>query len=941
MPPTDSGYATVPPEGCASEGREPGGDDSGTVVSAETRAIGPEAQRPISEVCNDIYNQIQKHVDKDNQASVLDVLPTLIKAFAVRLANRDPTPTGRQLMHFVYSRNIEIASHLRQLFQPESEANDPSRLRNVDGMSVAEKMRLWSSKPDGDDPSPIPKDAFQGVEDLDMDTDTDGIASPPEVSAYSRAILESEEYQWLIQHLLKESSFHWGPGPRIMVDEIRHSIMNGLPSGRISKRLDPPVHRVEFRISWPPLRRRILRERNKRRLGSSGDWDTISSTVVVVGSSDGSALVTTVREYMDRTWGSHAELLGKFIAAVGNPNLIGTASQAVVPDTVSVFVRGVSHTIAEQGQQLAWLVAALCDSEGKGITYSKPSISKRDTDVWEVWAESTAPTSSTGGISTLKQLGWLGEGIPPVIAQGFPTFRHPSPSSAMSLEVSQMVMIYWRPLHLAERGPALELVSQRKDSMRLWHAPVTSPCRCTGDARMPGTDSEPRHFVAVCRSSVFEDMPGSTTPRTVCEPQAQERDVPGSLSTAMAASSKGSTPSSTKTPMDSDMLSVPDSLEAPLRDIPDQLSAIINTVAARLLYEYRTGTWRRTSLAPGTPDPESNPELCPLDTDNGALGAASVRTRPQSQGGGQQQDAGYVGCHTSSSAGNDNPRTSSGPSRKRAARDLDGYEDDDDRQGDMPPPKKAARGPCPPAEKPLACPYWKLDPRRYRDCGKRGMFREIKHVKQHLYRNHCMPDIYCSRCKVKFPDRAELEHHSQHAGAACLFKPLDPEDPLITGSQKTKLQKKSPATRSVYDRWYDVWKIVFGSRPPPSSPYLDTGITASFCDFREYARGRGRQILLEALVAAGFQALSTSLSEETRELYTRAAVSRVLEAVIDDFLSAEPAVNPVRSSTPSGRGSASKVSERTTNVSGFADSGISVRRQLPVPHHSPQDASLT
>ncbi len=110
MPPTDSGYATVPLEQCASAGtgerdENGGGDDSGTVVSAETRAIGPEAQRPISEVCNDIYNQIQKHVDKDNQPSVMDVLPTLIKAFAVRLASRDPTPTGRQLMHFVYSRN--------------------------------------------------------------------------------------------------------------------------------------------------------------------------------------------------------------------------------------------------------------------------------------------------------------------------------------------------------------------------------------------------------------------------------------------------------------------------------------------------------------------------------------------------------------------------------------------------------------------------------------------------------------------------------------------------------------------------------------------------------------------------------------------------------------------------------------------------------------------
>lgn len=111
IPPTDSGYATAPPEGCASAGtgdrdENKGRDDSGTVVSAETTAIGPEAQCLISEVCNNMYNQIQQYVNEDNQASVLDALPTLIKAFAVRLASRDPTPAGRRLMHFVYSRNM-------------------------------------------------------------------------------------------------------------------------------------------------------------------------------------------------------------------------------------------------------------------------------------------------------------------------------------------------------------------------------------------------------------------------------------------------------------------------------------------------------------------------------------------------------------------------------------------------------------------------------------------------------------------------------------------------------------------------------------------------------------------------------------------------------------------------------------------------------------------
>lgn len=606
-----------------------------------------------------------------------------------------------------------------------------------------------------------------------------------------------------------------------------------------------------------------------------------------------------------------------------------------------MFVEGVVHTVAEQGEQLAWLVAALSDSEGQEITYSKPSISKLDTHIWGIWAKSaTLASYCTSGISTLKQLGWFAEGIIPVIAQGFPTFRHQSPSSAIILEVSQMVMMYWRPLHLPERGPALELVGQRKASW-LWHAPVTSPCRCTGDAWVPGTGSESRHFVDVCRSSVLGDMPGST-PRTAGEPQAQEQDIPGSPSTAAATCFEVPTPSSAETPMDSDMLSVPDSPEAPLRDIPDQLSTVIDAAAARLLHEYRTGAWRRTLLVPGMPESDSTTELCPLDPDDGASGAASVRTRPQSQGEGQQQDAGRVGCHASSSAGNDNPATSSGPSHKRAARDLDGYEDDDDGQGDMPPPKKVARGPCPPAEKPLACPYWKLDPRRYRDCGKKHRFREIKRIKQHLSRSHCMPDINCDRCRAEFPDEQTYEKHRlDHSVVACVFAPLDPDDHRITKSRKTKLEKKAASNRSVYERWYDVWEIIFPGRPQPSSPYLDTGITANLCDFREYARARGRQVLFQELVAAGFQAPSTSLSEETLESYRLETTYRALDSVIGDFLSCQPSGNAVRSSAPSGSGSrsTSEISGQATNVSAFADSGISVRGQPPIPRHGHQDAS--
>ena len=82
------------------------------------------------------------------------------------------------------------------------------------------------------------------------------------------------------------------------------------------------------------------------------------------------------------------------------------ATTPSIPLTLSVFVEGVSHSIAEQGEQLAWLVSALQSSENREILYNKPSIVKRDAGIWEIQVDPIpGPVVDTGGLSTLKKLG--------------------------------------------------------------------------------------------------------------------------------------------------------------------------------------------------------------------------------------------------------------------------------------------------------------------------------------------------------------------------------------------------------------------------------------------------------------------------------------------------------------------------------------------------------
>lgn len=60
--------------------------------------------------------------------------------------------------------------------------------------------------------------------------------------------------------------------------------------------------------------------------------------------------------------------------------------------------------------------------------------------------------------------------------------------------------------------------------------------------------------------------------------------------------------------------------------------------------------------------------------------------------------------------------------------------------------------------KPLACPFYKRDPKQHQVCGKYKL-RRIKDVKQHIYRLHYNPELYCPRCRLKFECFSKRDHH--------------------------------------------------------------------------------------------------------------------------------------------------------------------------------------
>ena len=365
------------------------------------------------------------------------------------------------------------------------------------------------------------------------------------------------------------------------------------------------------------------------------------------------------------------------------------------------------------------------------------------------------------------------------------------------------------------------------------------------------------------------------------------------------------------------MMSIPDSLEASNSRIPDEISPIIDAVAHQLLREYRNAFVQKEVV--------SEDNFCGQQFHGAALGleSSTVRTRP----GSSARNLAPADAPALHSAGTSGLTECLKPSRKRG-RGLGDDDENDDGDGKMPPPKKPRRGQDLPHHKTLACPFWKLDPRRHRRCLKLDSFWLVNRVKQHLTRSHTEPKIFCDKCKTTFPDEGAKERHLRQDGHLCSFKPWN--EHLITRSQQVELHKKSRPDTSEAERWFDIWGILFPGRPRPSSPYIDTGVSDDLREFREYTRIRGREVLFERLQAAGFSYRypDSSLSDEDLEVYRLEAADRALDAMIEDFLSSRSSPG---SAQQQGRAVSSDASGQETPVSSFTDSGIGSSTQHNLP----------
>jgi hypothetical protein len=188
---------------------------------------------------------------------------------------------------------------------PEGDDKPDSWQDGSKGMSIADKMEMWSSKAKEDHPVAERDEFFKGVKD--EDENIQGI----DLAVYQQAILNSPAYEWFLSSVRKELSLQWSTNqPPVMIENIRSKILEKLPTGILSKRRALGACEVQFDLRWEDEKEGELPNELYTQLRK------VENSLVLTGSPK-VAQELTVREYLSQTWlANGSRLLDVILEAV-------------------------------------------------------------------------------------------------------------------------------------------------------------------------------------------------------------------------------------------------------------------------------------------------------------------------------------------------------------------------------------------------------------------------------------------------------------------------------------------------------------------------------------------------------------------------------------------------------------------------------------------------
>ncbi|KAK4447073.1 hypothetical protein QBC34DRAFT_143042 [Podospora aff. communis PSN243] len=885
LPFTDSGYESAPAFSY------PVPKTSGkSLYTEDSITDGRSAQRYSEELANDIYRTLQLEEKRDEWKAISASAPKLLRAFAIKIGCHSEDPSMRSVMKFVHRHCRDILASIDSLLEPEEGGNNPGGPAN-ENMSLLDKMTLWALKESseaahcGDPGSAV--ELFEGVPGEEDDLGFLG------VSNYRALIVDSPPYQWLISALRHEMLLSALRGPDVKHTGLKDEILDKLPPGLLSRRAAPMLYQMTFEVPWNPVRTPCR------------SWLSDNSCTMFVGDLQ-SCVAESASDFVQRRWplnkGRLLPMMQRLASSGTEPGFIisddldedTTGTVWIEDGKLRLAVTGPAYSVAENGEQLAWLACGFLPSPSQRIAHGAPFIRALavSSEAKSSQAGSHAPTTQNQGFCAIDFKFEETQSARNAISEEWHSLLRrrvvvhwPSPSSLSGLDApfgrlcaligDGFVELANNCILLRGSGGLLTLEGYR-DNRYVWKV-LYDASMTFHQGRMDESNplweqaktkrfADSRHLVW-SNNNIGLSQDSCNLHHDNFAARGVKSDGTASVDQGAPHASLVSLPAQKNPSSPEGSAQLRTQFAAPVTKPSRPPAAPNDLTAIQTEQHYVPEGPSPTDAAVSSGESVDSDMLSISDRsyriDSFGLDPVAAdalnevlhrlieewleihRACPQSsETYGSSSTCVNVRSQTHRSASRADHSRASGSPRKRQKTSTDPEDNDDDGEDNPPKPPFLRAGNHQFETKSFACPYWKRSPRKHRDCFNRKLMR-VKDVKLHLWRKHSISPLSCPRCFDIF-DTEETRHEHVFGDAGCIARPERAAD-LMSPSQAERLRRRSKPGQDVARQWFAIWQILFPDVPHPRSPYMDFERSREFCEWEDFCRERGTAMLSEVI----------------------------------------------------------------------------------------------
>ncbi|KAI0096788.1 hypothetical protein GGR51DRAFT_566969 [Nemania sp. FL0031] len=367
--PTDSGYASA--------------------AHAKRPCVAPllSHQENIVGLADDLFNKVNSWDPNSNtKERISKALPDLLKNFALKVGHNAKAQVHRNVMAYIHKHRHKIAEAFAEMCSHEGDSLETAP-PNSEEMCLEERMNLWLEKGSFEETRRDEWDLVHDTrsEDSSLTTDDETVEhlgysnSAFSLTAYRNLVVPTAAYQWLLGSLQRE--FRLMPTEPNAIQIITRVIASVLPPiHNISSKTVLDNFRVRFYVDWNPIAFLVEQQYKVK------PAEAFEGVITVTGTCQDAQAATT-SEYMKQTWPATGDGMLLLVKQVLRREPGSWYSFSCLDDT-DIFARidgpnfvvevaGGAKSIAETGEQLAWLGAALRPStRHRGLVCCMPIITQ-------------------------------------------------------------------------------------------------------------------------------------------------------------------------------------------------------------------------------------------------------------------------------------------------------------------------------------------------------------------------------------------------------------------------------------------------------------------------------------------------------------------------------------------------------------------------------------